>query len=271
MVKGRGGYATQTAKKASATPATAPSTEPDNVFEDAAAAKTWLRDRGLETSLPAVEDRADSGNLILRTSRYLEEWNDELSEAFFTAALLTERAAGVLDNVPSMRLDSESMHDITVAKTMSESNELGRLVKADVEPGTKLIVERPSVLMPRSVSLEGLSTKLDDLFRVLFDRLSQQLGEVKEGKSKPSPSQAMNVRKLKNRKPASSCAEEGIMRTNGIAVELGEETFSALFYRIARINHAWVLFIVSRVSQYLSARLDAPRTPLSCGTLIPSP
>jgi hypothetical protein len=217
--------------------ATKKAAEPDNVFTNAAAAETWLRDRGIETSLP-VEDHGDSGNLILRTIRYLEEAGDELSEAFVTAALLSERAAGVLDKILPLRLDAESVYDITVVH--QDPKELGRLVKKDVDPGAILIVERPSVLVPRTISLAGLSTPPENLFRTLFDRLSIPAAEskVKDGKTTPGDSQVKEIRKLKNNKPASSCAEEGIMRSNGIAVELGDESFSALFPRIAKINHS---------------------------------
>jgi hypothetical protein len=219
------------------TPSAAPQTSLDNVLGTPSEAEAWIQMKGLVFRLPKNDESVP--RLILRTIRYQDDERADGvdSDSFVTAALLTEPAQRFIDNITPLRMDSHSSFDLTTSSTKKKElgggPGIGRYATREINNGELVIAEKPSVLLPTCIGLGGLQISPSELFISLFERLAKAPGKTKK-------TQAENVGKLKNLKTSScSCPEEGIVRTNGIQVDIGGESYSAVFFRIARINHSY--------------------------------
>jgi hypothetical protein len=214
-------------------PIRAPARQEGNVLADRAAVDNWARERGLEgihlSTLDRLETPSEPARLILRTIRYQKEERDGLTELFRTSALLTESSAQAIDSLGLMRMLAK---DKSVAGLReAEDKEKSLFLKKEIEGGSVLFVERPSILIPTYLSAGSLPLEQTKLFSAIFERLSSK-----------TMTQVDGIRQLSNQKHLASCQEEGIVRTNGIAVRLGDgqysEVYSAVFARMSRINHS---------------------------------
>jgi hypothetical protein len=233
----------------------------DNVLATSSEAEAWMNERGLRLVLPSMDDSdASPPRLILRTIRYRDAANDKMSEAFFTTSLLTDRAVSFVDGISPLEIGPAYEQDVTTLKNITATRERSRIVEQDIEAGAILMTERPTILVPPVLALGAISASPKELFEAVFERLSSEPGKpkTKGDKTEPGPSQRDSIRRLKDCKPNATCSEEGIIRTNGIMVDLDGEPYCAVFYRIARINHSFVTdwlpisYVLTRNTQMLA-------------------
>jgi hypothetical protein len=231
-------------------PASKPPKVDSNVLSTPADAETWARERGLVgLDIPkqnSKEESAEPENLVLRTIRYLQEDGEKQNTAFVTAALLTAPAAQFIDGLGVLRIGDAGYKASVTQKTNTQSLEKRSCAKQDFEAGATLFAERPSVLVPVCIPLGRLAKEPAEIFAAVFGRLT---------------SMQKGIRDLNNRKPKACCEEEGIIRTNGIAVSLGQDGGSglhcAVFQRLARVNHRYVSLLVFSVMQLIVGRAAA--------------
>jgi hypothetical protein len=232
-------------------PASKPPKVDSNVLSTPADAETWARERGLAgLDIPTQDSNGSSvepGSLVLRTIRYQQEEGEDQSKSFVTAALLTTPAARFIDGLRVLRIGDPGYKASVLLRTAkTELAEKRSVAKQDFESGAMLFAERPSVLIPVCMPLGGLAKDPAEIFAAVFDRLT---------------STQHGIRDLNNRKPEACCEEEGIIRTNGIAVSLGQDgdsgLHSAIFQRLARVNHRYVYLIAVSMFHLIVAHAAA--------------
>jgi hypothetical protein len=163
--------------------------------------------------------------------------DDPVAPAFETSCLLDSHTKAVIESLKpfSEPPDSENIVSRPVA---GRADDLGLFTSTLITAGSTIISERPTVLFPSIVSLSAFSGEMKSVCQTLVDRLvvnnNAQLDD-----------QASEIRKLKNSFLSASCLEEGVMRTNGLAVSFPGtsdncRTFSAVFLNISRCNHRYV-------------------------------
>jgi hypothetical protein len=110
--------------------------------------------------------------------------------------------------------------------------EKGMYAAETIQTGDIIVSEHPILVSPTYMCLSGLSMTKAAMYKMLFERLPDH--------------QKKSAKAMKNSKGSvASAKEEGIIRTNGIAVELvedqhGEGVYSAVFENIGRCNHRFV-------------------------------
>jgi hypothetical protein len=218
----------------------------ENVFDDVKNAEEWASKRGLP--IPQAEDSGINAELVFSCIPH-----DESATAAWTSALLNTSTAAVLGARAHFHIPSPPpMFEIRpITEDGREPGDCGIFATANIDPGTVLIVERPALLVPAVFSLSNIASSQSEIFRTLFHRLP------------PPVRDAMYA--LQNRKPEQVCSTEvGIVRTNGIAVELPSEgsqsRYSGVFPAVSRCNHRFVSCddkspSDSTIQQLLSERL----------------
>jgi hypothetical protein len=224
-------------------PASAPK-PPENQHQTLDDARAWMKANGLASGAP-LEEPADDRRFVFRTVYYPGFLHEP--GAFVTSSLVQEDTAAhlmTLEPYPALPATDASLVAVqAVPKPPSgpqRQGERGLFALRQIEGGTTLVAERPTLLVPQTLWLGGLELQAPEIFRTLLARLPRATGLL----GGPG-AQELAVRELCNVKPQASCVEEGIMRSNGIAVQLGAgpsaSAHSALFTTISRCNHACVL------------------------------
>jgi hypothetical protein len=199
-----------------------------------------MKQHGLALSL---EEPSEDRRFVFRTVYYPSRHVAEYDPAKFVTSSLVEvdTAAHLmtLDPFPALPALDASLYAVqNVPKPTSgpqRHGERGLFALKQINAGTAVLTERPSLLVPQTLWLGGIEMKAPEIFHKLLSRLPR-------GARGEPGAQELAVRALCNVKPQASCPEEGIMRSNGIAVQLGAgprtSSYSALFTTISRCNHA---------------------------------
>lgn len=216
----------------------------DNVFHDILEAIEWAKTRNCDLSaLQRLQDSSQASKharerLVYHNIVYQPDASASDSEPFQTSCLLSESTLKIIARVSSPPLVPLNQ-PLTIQRAKDDFSDflLGKRnvttnAKFDIASGDTILVERPVMIAPSYIQLAGLLVTKAELYGKLFCRLPDEL----EAKARD-----MGNCKLK---PACS-TEEGIIRTNGIAVQIssdeeGNSTHSGVFLSIGRCNHRFV-------------------------------
>jgi hypothetical protein len=214
-----------------------------NIFTDLQNAKDWGAARSLPPSFLQELDRmaqdqknAEDNELIryvFHNLTYFEKADPRAADVQ-TACLLSTRTRDALYAGPYSlfplppAVESEPpafIIDNCPKKAMA--NDKGMFAAREILPGDVIAVERPLIVAPILMWLNSPPGEKGEIYHRLFERLPAALRERAKG--------------MKNGKKGYG-VEEGILRTNGIAVDLGDSTLggslhTALFENTGRCNH----------------------------------
>jgi hypothetical protein len=221
----------------------------DNVFDDLEKALEWARKHNVSSAalqrLQSTEGLRDGSreSLLFHTIRYTsDQTSPSGTMAFETSCLLTKHtrvALGTREHIlPLPPLPSTlpfKLQSIPPGQVGFNIQDKGLYATDDIAVGTLIVVEHPLLLSPTYMCLSGLSMTKAELYGMLFQRLPEHLKKA--------------ALTLRNAKGNTCSREEGIVRTNGIAVELepdghGESAYSGVFSTVSRCNHRFVRFIL---------------------------
>jgi hypothetical protein len=245
-----------------------------NVFDSSAAALQWTqanRSNGLAAdALAAAGSEAPQvESLVFHNVPYLlpdDADSSDVAREFTTSCLLraddVKRLSEREPLPPALAPDTDAfvVRKVSVPMTQraARENDVGMHATRAIASSEVVFVEWPTLLLPSHLWLGAVSQDFGQLVATLLGRL-------------PS-TQAEAVRGLKNPKPKTVLSEEGIVRTNGIAVNLGDEntTYTGIFLNIARCNHrcaACCGFFRLRGAMLTVGDIVASPTPLCTGIL----
>jgi hypothetical protein len=190
---------------------------------------------------------------------------------FVTSSLLRSNAAQSLASREPLPSPPAIDHAAFVIREVNKrEGDQGIFALRDLAPGTVVITENPVLVFPSYLWLGGLDGEKEDILRTLFGRLRDDGAE-------PLWAELMA---LKNDKSSASCVEEGILRTNGFALDLdhgpdAEGAYSGVFLHIARCNHrcdqAYVWMYRTPLNRLCLYPIVAPQMLFCDGTCNPSP
>jgi hypothetical protein len=217
-------------------------TKDDNVFDDPNKALEWAEKRNIDPaalrrmrSTGGLRDGA-SMTLVFRTITFTSGISS-LPDAteFETSCLLTKRTLEALGGRFQHLAQQPVLGPFKIGPMQGhktfEQNDVGMFATDEIPIGGTIVVEHPLLISPTYICLSSLAMTKSELYKMLFQRLPQPLKKLAE--------------KLKSVKPPPCSREEGIVRTNGIAIELhsdehGEGVYSGVFLNVARCNHRYV-------------------------------
>jgi hypothetical protein len=220
-----------------------------NVFDSSTVARVWMnkgRAGGLAPSAIAAIDsrKPDSEGLVFHNVTYLASPTADRDSiaSFTTSCLLRADATHILrarDPLPLVRTPEAGAFEIRTVHT-SRDGDRGMYATRIIPSGSIIVSESPTVLLPPYLWLGSVVQTQAELLSTLFDRLPRAPGGAPD-------SQLSALLALKNAKAKAGSVEEGIARTNGIAVDiLGmaaagvDGTYTGIFLNIARCNHRFV-------------------------------
>lgn len=205
----------------------------DNHFDVPSQAKRWAEQRTLSAGAQHLI-AASASSSEARTPDELVYHNIHFDDRTECSTLLAGATRKQLDGSVAMLPTSLPSVDGQAFKISEDDRgEHGLFAARALTPGSTIVIERPLLVSPSFLLLRGVAMKKAEIYRVLVDRLPE--------------AQRQSVRDLFNCKPPEACGlEEGIVRTNGVAIELetqreGEETHSAVFPTLSRCNHRCVV------------------------------
>jgi hypothetical protein len=221
-----------------------------NVFDSDTVARVWMnkgRAGGLApNAIAAIDSRKpESENLVFHNVTYLASPTaDREIASFTTSCLLRADATDILrarEPLPLVRTPETGAFEIRTVHT-SRDGDRGMYATRIIPSGDIIVSENPTVLLPPYLWLGSIVQTQAELLSTLFNRLPRAPGGAPD-------SQLAALLALKNAKAKAGSVEEGIARTNGIAVDiLGmgaagvDGTYTGLFLNIARCNHRFVHF-----------------------------
>ena len=198
----------------------------NNIVRDEDDMKKWAHKLGL--SLDELKRRVQrhkaqaSGEGILTTYR-------NLSFVDFAGVTLTD--SKILDLLPRSFGKRPPALDNAYHISVATGKGYGMFASRDIPIGGVVLVENPVIVIPLIMGM-GEQMSKEDMFKMLFTRLAPDVRE--------------RALSLCNCKPASLCGkEEGIVRTNGLQVELPvpnirnppNSIHSGIFLEMSRCNH----------------------------------
>jgi hypothetical protein len=232
-------------------------TNPDsNVFDSSAEALKWAqanRVNGLAADALAAagSEAPPAESLVFHNVPYLlpdDADSSIVAREFTTSCLLrsddAERLHGREPLSPALAPQTSAfvVQKVTVPaiQRMARANDVGMHASRAIASSEVIVVERPTLLLPSHLWLGAMNQDALQIIVTLLSRLPQ--------------TQASAVKNLKNAKPKPISVEEGIVRTNGLAVDLGNggPAYTGILLNISRCNHrCGACSLMSEVSSYL--------------------
>jgi hypothetical protein len=212
---------------------------PENQHLSLEDVQKWMQARGLPA--PAAEPSADR-RFVFRTVHYPNRQAAEHDPAkSVTQAFVPGEVAQhllTLEPFPRVPATKPGLFAVQVAPRALTSTrpqgDRGLFALQQMEAGTIIVAERPTLVVPQTLWLGGTDMKAADILRTMVGRLPR-------GERGGPGFQETAVMELCNVRPQASCVEEGIMRSNGIGIQLGPSAqsgmCSALFTTLSRCNH----------------------------------
>jgi hypothetical protein len=203
---------------------------------DRDAAQARALELGYETNVLSTSLKSEQ---YIFCSIEFPEPDDPTGPSFETSCLLNAPTKAIIESLKPFEEPPDS-ENIVPLPVEGRAHDIGLFATGPIAAGSTLISERPTVIFPSMISLDALSGDIKTLCQTLVNRL------VMDDNSQLDD-QASEIRKLKNSFQSASCLEEGVMRTNGLAVSFTDarvncETYSGVFLNISRCNHRFVSF-----------------------------
>jgi hypothetical protein len=209
----------------------------ENVFEDPESAVMWAQDHGINLDKAMFDGPKGLSPYVFHSIRYKEADFMAVDDVSFeTSCLIHVQHLETMEKrlfiTPHLPIDPAS---IAVSPVPDRADDKGLFATDLIEAGTIAISERPTIILPNTISLGSLEKDKNDISRTLFEHLPVVFND------RPGW-QVKLLRDLKNAKSPAECLEEGIIRTNSLAITLEQDTdpnYNGVFLKLSRCNHRY--------------------------------
>jgi hypothetical protein len=207
-----------------------------NIFTDRECIEKWIGERALSHLSsrlqhwdPGSDDHNASDSLVLYSIVYGPSSVDSPQSSCLVHEE-TLRKLRATDHFPPRKAASSSSPDLPLFKigpVQGRTNDCGIFATRTITVGEVILVENPAIISPIVLPLSRLVLEKQRIYTSLFERLPDRL--------------CSEILELKSVKEKECSRQESIIRTNGIAIELGDMYYSGIFPNMSRCNHRYEL------------------------------
>jgi hypothetical protein len=217
-----------------------------NIFENRSLAEEWAKIRNIEMHKALLDGSKELSPYVFHSVRY-DAGDGDVD--FETSCLLPLEDLDIFKSIQSLPIPSPHTTSsfIEVRPVPGRDDDSGLFATHSIDSGSVILYERPTLMLPVFIPLGSLEMDKKNIISTMFGRLPSAEDD------RPGW-QAIALRGLKSSIPQASFPEEGIIRTNGLAITLEHSAhpYSGVFLQTSRCNHRRVLQILHKRISHLN-------------------